>query len=131
MTIGRRRGISMGLARTVIVTAVVGLLGQVVAQSAWRSVYSEPFGEDAHPLYVFGGVIRFGPQTDSPFVARMTGGVLELSNDADSTTSRYYFVEPRSEEHTSELQSRENIVCRLLLDKKNRTDLPILQHCVM
>src|SRR5690606_41598861 len=26
----------------------------------------------------------------------------------------------RSEEHTSELQSRENIVCRLLLEKKNR-----------
>src|SRR5690606_39453892 len=28
---------------------------------------------------------------------------------------------PRSEEHTSELQSRENLVCRLLLEKKNRT----------
>src|SRR5690606_39791759 len=29
----------------------------------------------------------------------------------------------RSEEHTSELQSRENLVCRLLLEKKN-----ILRH---
>src|SRR5690606_35550074 len=28
--------------------------------------------------------------------------------------------EQRSEEHTSELQSRENLVCRLLLEKKNR-----------
>src|SRR5690606_40744148 len=28
--------------------------------------------------------------------------------------------EVRSEEHTSELQSRENLVCRLLLEKKNR-----------
>src|SRR5690606_7460408 len=27
-------------------------------------------------------------------------------------------VDPRSEEHTSELQSRENLVCRLLLEKK-------------
>src|SRR5690606_41607631 len=27
-------------------------------------------------------------------------------------------VQPRSEEHTSELQSRENLVCRLLLEKK-------------
>src|SRR5690606_39670106 len=26
---------------------------------------------------------------------------------------------PRSEEHTSELQSRENLVCRLLLEKKD------------
>src|SRR5690606_41265831 len=27
---------------------------------------------------------------------------------------------PRSEEHTSELQSRENLVCRLLLEKQNQ-----------
>src|SRR5690606_40271843 len=30
----------------------------------------------------------------------------------------------RSEEHTSELQSRENLVCRLLLEKKNDNLLP-------
>src|SRR5690606_42130679 len=29
----------------------------------------------------------------------------------------------RSEEHTSELQSRENLVCRLLLEKKNNMTL--------
>src|SRR5690606_39465583 len=29
---------------------------------------------------------------------------------------------PRSEEHTSELQSRENLVCRLLLEKKKEMD---------
>src|SRR5690606_41856538 len=29
-------------------------------------------------------------------------------------------VDRRSEEHTSELQSRENLVCRLLLEKKNK-----------
>src|SRR5436309_7809310 len=31
----------------------------------------------------------------------------------------------RSEEHTSELQSRENLVCRLLLEKKNKKDTNI------
>src|SRR5690349_22854759 len=30
---------------------------------------------------------------------------------------------PRSEEHTSELQSRRDLVCRLLLEKKNRAPL--------
>src|SRR5690606_41906949 len=30
--------------------------------------------------------------------------------------------EERSEEHTSELQSRENLVCRLLLEKKNNDE---------
>src|SRR2546430_7962475 len=29
----------------------------------------------------------------------------------------------RSEEHTSELQSQSNLVCRLLLEKKNKTQL--------
>src|SRR2546422_4418256 len=31
---------------------------------------------------------------------------------------------PRSEEHTSELQSRLHLVCRLLLEKKNKSDNP-------
>src|SRR5690606_41894055 len=36
-----------------------------------------------------------------------------------SPSSRSTFPATRSEEHTSELQSRENLVCRLLLEKKN------------
>src|SRR5688572_32600305 len=30
----------------------------------------------------------------------------------------------RSEEHTSELQSQSNLVCRLLLEKKNKNETP-------
>src|SRR5690606_42081156 len=37
---------------------------------------------------------------------------------AVSTVALATMVTPRSEEHTSELQSRENLVCRLLLEKK-------------
>src|SRR5437870_10367763 len=33
-----------------------------------------------------------------------------------------YGMIPRSEEHTSELQSRGHLVCRLLLEKKTSTD---------
>src|SRR3712207_8673189 len=32
-------------------------------------------------------------------------------------------LHPRSEEHTSELQSRQYLVCRLLLEKKNTSQL--------
>src|SRR5215475_16186272 len=32
----------------------------------------------------------------------------------------------RSEEHTSELQSRENLVCRLLLEKKKKNTIAII-----
>src|SRR2546422_1325243 len=35
----------------------------------------------------------------------------------------------RSEEHTSELQSRLHLVCRLLLEKKKTTESTILQRC--
>src|SRR5690606_41856962 len=38
-----------------------------------------------------------------------------------SSTSMRLRGERRSEEHTSELQSRENLVCRLLLEKKKNT----------
>src|SRR5690606_6160252 len=40
------------------------------------------------------------------------GGTVSLDPDAPP------FEQVRSEEHTSELQSRENLVCRLLLEKK-------------
>src|SRR5207302_9983660 len=39
-----------------------------------------------------------------------------LPGDEDEAAA----LHPRSEEHTSELQSRENLVCRLLLEKKKK-----------
>src|SRR5690606_40314668 len=42
------------------------------------------------------------------------------------TPSRTLEETIRSEEHTSELQSREKLVCRLLLEKKNTTQLQTL-----
>src|SRR3712207_7601587 len=35
----------------------------------------------------------------------------------------------RSEEHTSELQSRQYLVCRLLLEKKKNINYPLLDKC--
>src|SRR5438067_3902656 len=40
-------------------------------------------------------------------------------------------VRPRSEEHTSELQSRFDLVCRLLLEKKKQTNLNNLKQTSM
>src|SRR2546430_13018106 len=37
--------------------------------------------------------------------------------------------ERRSEEHTSELQSQSNLVCRLLLEKKKKTACDFLSCC--
>src|SRR5947207_7571578 len=41
-----------------------------------------------------------------------------LSHAADPTCYASLSLKPRSEEHTSELQSHSDLVCRLLLEKK-------------
>src|SRR5258707_8007706 len=45
-----------------------------------------------------------------------------LADSTDDALNQFYAssVESRSEEHTSELQSRQYLVCRLLLEKKNK-----------
>src|SRR5690606_40045962 len=52
---------------------------------------------------------EFGP------LARAVFGMLQAALPLNDSPT-----EDRSEEHTSELQSRENLVCRLLLEKKKK-----------
>src|SRR5207249_11880127 len=52
---------------------------------------------------------------------------LELGHRVALLLPRVAAPAPRSEEHTSELQSRFDLVCRLLLEKKNESRL-CLQH---
>src|SRR5436309_9345969 len=49
------------------------------------------------------------------------GVALEGTFEEISLDDFRWLMNIRSEEHTSELQSRENLVCRLLLEKKKRT----------
>src|SRR3712207_7847896 len=64
------------------------------------------------------------PQGDSPArsidVANHRTGLQDsaISADRPEGASRPRPAEARSEEHTSELQSRQYLVCRLLLEKK-------------
>src|SRR5690606_40469371 len=58
-----------------------------------------------HPLGALG---------DPEVRVEVGGGGVRLLRVAETEVQRL-----RSEEHTSELQSRENLVCRLLLEKKN------------
>src|SRR2546422_8337557 len=44
-----------------------------------------------------------------------------LRGTSSATSYRTLRIDPRSEEHTSELQSRLHLVCRLLLEKKKNT----------
>src|SRR5690606_41913177 len=49
-----------------------------------------------------------------------SNGVKMMKARKQTKKADSYKVSPRSEEHTSELQSREKLVCRLLLEKKKR-----------
>src|SRR5690606_41695472 len=44
--------------------------------------------------------------------------MLRVRDTVRNSFSEISFQKTRSEEHTSELQSRENLVCRLMLEKK-------------
>src|SRR5690606_41469644 len=51
----------------------------------------------------------------------------DLWAEFDVADAGMHMRSKRSEEHTSELQSREKLVCRLLLEKKKPRDLPPLR----
>src|SRR5206468_11984753 len=63
--------------------------------------------------------LQFGPDTSTSNRATL-GGMLG-NNSGGSHSIAYGLTVDRSEEHTSELQSRSDLVCRLLLEKKKKT----------
>src|SRR3712207_1627652 len=74
-----------------------------------------------------GTVMTFFPWADAPR-GRTGSGQLTVTSFSIPATSLGYWTERlvgggvrRSEEHTSELQSRQYLVCRLLLEKKKKT----------
>src|SRR3712207_7042285 len=70
------------------------------SEREWLTVRVEDF-EDAHVLLINGQVL-----------ALLQRDAVDLRRGVEDT---------RSEEHTSELQSRQYLVCRLLLEKKKKS----------
>src|SRR5258708_30022495 len=70
----------------------------------------------------------------SPGQAGEVGVCLKLSRSRAVDRKTGIVVNERSEEHTSELQSPDHLVCRLLLEKKNRIVVPSMNvsyaYCV-
>src|SRR5690606_39816973 len=81
-------------------------------------------GEDVAEA-IRGNLQPFGPapcleQRARRVVLRREGEPVVAAGDAGADRRHLHQRRPRSEEHTSELQSRENLVCRLLLEKKKK-----------
>src|SRR2546427_12475246 len=62
----------------------------------------------------------------SEYVSQWPAGSFLIARKIEcgaGTYSIFRAIKKRSEEHTSELQSQSNLVCRLLLEKKKKTRL--------
>src|SRR5438132_7454073 len=90
-------GLDLAYFRLVLVKAQVGEVGES------RTL------EDEQPRIGVAGDARVRGIQDEGFVE---GGVLDTTDPS---------IAGRSEEHTSELQSHSDLVCRLLLEKKKKT----------
>src|SRR5688572_33067072 len=67
-------------------------------------------------LFPYTTLFRSGPS----FSMRMSKSASAWNEKPRSASSSWNEETPRSEEHTSELQSQSNLVSRLLLEKKKR-----------
>src|SRR5260221_5026236 len=76
---------------------------------------------DALPICAarFGGVAQC--QRMRTVVIRLR--LIHLGAEVDESQPDYDGAHARSEEHTSELQSHSDLVCRLLLEKKKEADM--------
>src|SRR2546422_4622219 len=68
------------------------------------------------------------PLLPALYISRMPCGVMMAGGPASTSQASKYPRRGRSEEHTSELQSRLHLVCRLLLEKKKKIDMSADAH---
>src|SRR5436190_15446874 len=83
-------------------------------------------------LFPYTTLFRSSPASDLAFATRVlpTGQAVDPRTSFPMKVTDVYAVfrpdRARSEEHTSELQSHSDLVCRLLLEKKKKVDVAIL-----
>src|SRR5690606_11785249 len=82
---------------------------------------------DPHQLF-YNQNKEFVPQSIKDTLPYFLGAVNEDSLLIESEITQLKKQLNRSEEHTSELQSRENLVCRLLLEKKKQNQTEHTRH---
>src|SRR5690242_21409923 len=76
---------------------------------------------DALPIYRnYGKAGHKKRRTKRLFEEVLQGSVTRRGRSSSSSPRRWPWPGSRSEEHTSELQSHVNLVCRLLLEKKKK-----------
>src|SRR5690606_434450 len=104
------------LTRALVYVGVLGLVFFAFVGGLWLLAALGPEGAAANPVVVGLWVVLL-----LVIAERLARPLRRLFSDllaTDRQRARQQLNRLRSEEHTSELQSRENLVCRLLLEKK-------------
>src|SRR5690606_41305527 len=96
-------------------TCIPVLLFFFFTDTATTEIYTLSL-HDALPISI--DVFNYGHhRRDFTYIDDIVEGVIRTTDHVATANSDWT---GRSEEHTSELQSRENLVCRLLLEKKKK-----------
>src|SRR5690554_7463323 len=85
---------------------------------------------DALPILIDTSISASSTHYANGFTPLLRGPLIRFNSLLIKHSFRV-FLGARSEEHTSELQSRPHLVCRLLLEKKNNTTLSVDNYLVM
>src|SRR5690554_7629632 len=111
-----------------LAVVLAGASGSALAQSDLMTIYQEALLNSADLAAAEADALarqEILPQAKAQLLPNigLGAGVARERVDvegagSDSYSTHYYQASLRSEEHTSELQSRPHLVCRLLLEKK-------------
>src|SRR2546422_3476328 len=108
--------------------ARVAAIAREVSCDARQLLFRENEGADTMFVILEGRValVRNGQQAQELAAGQVVGALALLAGDSHRESAmatqpvRALQIDQRSEEHTSELQSRLHLVCRLLLEKKKK-----------
>src|SRR6266702_8861591 len=118
--------IEQGVEITVVDSPTVGIIGVGEGSTPWLRGFFDSLGIEesewmpaCHATYKCG--ITFDGWSTQPGFERYFHPFASMLDNLTMTQFVHNVEARRSEEHTSELQSRGHLVCRLLLEKKKKT----------
>ena len=96
----------------------------LISGDVYKGIY---ISEDDNFIYFkpTGWIVEQGVEKYKILSVILSDGTIIFDNNNSLRPTWSYNKPKRSEEHTSELQSRTNLVCRLLLEKKNNNHVLI------